>query len=81
MEQIVGLKKLRQNMNDYVRKVKRGQSFTVVKQATPIFRVVPLDMAGNESEWETVVDFTKIKKGGISTKELLKRLKKLDTKN
>ena len=77
----MGLKKLRQNMSDYVRKVKRGQSFTIVKQTTPIFRVVPLDATENESEWETIVDFTKIKKGGVSAKELLKRLKKLGTKN
>ena len=44
-------------------------------------RVVPLDATENESEWETIIDFTKIKKGGVSAKELLKRLKKLGTKN
>lgn len=34
-------------------------------------------MAGNK-KWRRIVDFTKIKKGGISAEELLKRLRNLN---
>lgn len=80
MENLVGLKELRQNMDSYVRKVQKGQSFVVLKQSKPLFRIVPLDIWGDEGEWETLIDFTKIRKGGIAAEELLKRLKALDRK-
>lgn len=80
MEKLVGLKDLRQNMASYAQKVKKGQSFVVLKQSKPLFKIVPLDMWGDEGEWETVVDFTKIRKGGISAEELLERLRKLKKK-
>lgn len=37
----------------------KGRSFVVVKRS---------------KEWETVVDFTKMRKGGINVKHILKRL-------
>jgi len=70
MENIINLKSLRENMQEYVQKVKRGQSFMVFKKSKPLFKISPID----EEYWEEVIDFTKIKKGGISLKELLKRL-------
>jgi prevent-host-death family protein len=69
---IVGLKELRENMESYIAKVKRGDSFVVVRKSKPIFRIAPAD--DEESLWETIVDFTKIKKGGVPLDELLKRL-------
>ena len=69
---IVGLKELRENMESYIAKVKRGGSFLVVRKSKPIFRIAPADE--DEGVWETIVDFTKIKKGGIDAHELLKRL-------
>lgn len=51
MENIVGLKELRQNMANYAIKVKKGQSFIVVKQSKPLFKIIPLeaDLQSQES--------------------------------
>jgi len=57
-------------MQEYAQKVKKGHSFMVFKKSKPLFKISPID----EEYWEEVVDFTKIKKGGINLKELLKRL-------
>ncbi len=70
MENIINLKSLRENMQEYAQKVKRGHSFMVFKKSKPLFKISPID----EEYWEEVIDFTKIKKGGISLKELLQRL-------
>ena len=72
MENIIGLKDLRQNMASYVTKIKMGESFIVVKQSKPLFKIAPLEEAGET--WEEVIDFTKIKKGGVKLSELLTRL-------
>lgn len=71
MENIIALKDLRLNMEEYVQRVKQGQSFIVLKQSKPIFKVAPVD--GLE-QWEEVIDFTKFKKGGIDIDALLSRL-------
>ena len=76
MEKLVGLKDLRQNMTDYTKKVQKGQSFIVLKQSKPIFRIVPVDIWGDEGEWETLVDFTEIRKGGMPAGELLEIMEK-----
>lgn len=70
MENIVGLKELRLNMSEYVDKVAKGESFLVFKQSKPIFRITP----PKEEEWEEVIDFTKIKKGGVKIDDILSRL-------
>lgn len=69
---IIGLKELRENINDYIVQVERGCSFVVVKKSKPVFKLSPL--IEDETMWETVVDFTKIKKGGVKLAELLSRL-------
>ncbi|MBS4013665.1 MAG: type II toxin-antitoxin system prevent-host-death family antitoxin [Bacteroidetes bacterium] len=71
MEIIVGLKELRQNVSVYVNKVKQGKSFIVVKRSKPLFKIVPLE---EEGIWERVIDFTKIKKGGVNVKDILCRI-------
>jgi len=48
-------------MQEYAQKVKKGQSFMVFKKSKPLFKISPID----EEYWEEVIDFTKIKKGGI----------------
>ncbi|MBI5220419.1 MAG: type II toxin-antitoxin system prevent-host-death family antitoxin [Candidatus Liptonbacteria bacterium] len=68
----VGLRELRENMERYVADVQRGATLTVVRRSKPIFRIAPLDAA--EGRWETVVDFTKIRPGGVSLAEAIKRL-------
>jgi antitoxin (DNA-binding transcriptional repressor) of toxin-antitoxin stability system len=70
MENIVALKELRENMEKYANRVARGASFIVLKKSKPIFKISPVD----EDNWEEVVDFTKIKKGGVNIKDILSRL-------
>lgn len=70
MKNIVGLRQLRENMGDYVKRVAQGQSFIVFKQSRPLFRISPVD----DEAWEEVIDFTKIKKGGVNIDEVLSRL-------
>lgn len=69
---IVGLKELREHMEDYVLEVKKGKSLIVVRRSKPIFKISPPDEGGDV--WETVIDFTKMRKGGIRITDLLSRL-------
>lgn len=69
----VGLKEFRENLTEYERRVKKGQSFVILKRSKPIFTVSPVDEGG----WETVIDFTQFKKEGISAEDLLARLQRL----
>ena len=72
VKNIIGFKELRNNANRYINQIKKGRSFVVLRKSMPIFKISsPLEDA---EIWETVIDFSKIKKGGISIKELLKRL-------
>jgi antitoxin (DNA-binding transcriptional repressor) of toxin-antitoxin stability system len=71
MENLIALKDLRLNMDKYASLVKAGQSFVVLKQSKPIFKIAPVS---GEGEWDEVIDFTKIKKGGVNLDELLSRL-------
>ena len=71
MENLVGLKELRQNMTVYAKKVSQGSSFIVLKKSKPLFRISPVE---NEEKWEVITDFTKIKKGGVDIDEVLARL-------
>ena len=69
---IVGLKELRENIEAYISLVEKGDSFIVVKKSKPVFKISPLE---DDAElWEPVIDFTKIKKGGVAIADLLSRL-------
>jgi antitoxin (DNA-binding transcriptional repressor) of toxin-antitoxin stability system len=70
MENIINLKNLRENMQSYAQKVGEGKSFIVFKRSKPLFRISPVE----DCLWEEAIDFTKIKKGGVDIKELLKRI-------
>lgn len=63
-------KELRENVAKYADRVLRGDSFVVMKRSRPLFKISPVD----EDGWETVIDFTKLKKSGISAVELLKKM-------
>jgi prevent-host-death family protein len=68
---LVSLKELREQFPKYIEAVSKGRSFMVVKRSKPIFQITPI----NEDEaWETVVDFTQIKKSGVNIQELLGRV-------
>ncbi len=77
--QVVGLKELRENMEQYIERVNNGESITVLRRNVPIFRLSPIDE--EELGWETVIDFTEINPRGVSGREILKRLKKLNGQN
>lgn len=67
----IGLKELRLNFPSYIADVEKGESFVVVKNSKPVFKIVPI---ADDEQWETVSDFTKIKKGGVDIKDVLSRL-------
>ncbi len=69
---IVGLKNLRNNIDTYITQVDKGRSFIVVRKSKPVFKISPPDEA--DGLWESVIDFTKIKKGVIKLDDLLSRL-------
>lgn len=77
MSNIIGLKDLRENTEQYISSIKKGKSFVVVRRSKPIFRVSPVDEWGDGGVWETVVDLTKINKSGVSIKEVIASLKRL----
>lgn len=70
MDNIINLKNLRENMQEYAKKVQKGDSFIVFKKSKPLFKITPI----SEEYWEEVIDFTKIKKRGVDIKDLLKYL-------
>lgn len=70
-EEIIGVKELRQHLDEYIAKIAKGKRFMVVRRSKPVFTISPV---GSEEQWEEVVDFTKIKKGGVKIEEILSRL-------
>jgi antitoxin (DNA-binding transcriptional repressor) of toxin-antitoxin stability system len=68
---IVGVKDFRENLDKYISEVGKGKSFTVIRRAKPVFKLSPPE---EESVWEIVVDFTKVKKGGVKISDILSRL-------
>lgn len=73
---ILGLKELRENMQKYASRVEKGESFIVVKKSKPLFKISSIDE--DEGQWETVIDFTKIKKNGVDARKVLQALRKLN---
>ncbi len=71
MEKLISLKDLRLNMEKYASQVKQGQSFIILKRSKPIFQINPVSQDG---DWEELINFAQIKKGGVEIKDLLKLL-------
>ncbi len=69
---LIGLKDLRENTEDYIAQIQKGETFIVMKRSMPVFKISPPDECSDF--WEPVIDFTKIKKGGVSLKSLLSRI-------
>jgi len=72
VEKEIPLKELENNVSLYASRVERGESFVVMKRSKPIFRISSID--ASEEEWEEVIDFTRIQKGGVKISEVLNRL-------
>lgn len=70
MDKIVGLKEFRQDVDKYVKYAQKGDTVLVVKKSKPFFRIG----SPEDERWETLIDFTKIKKGGVDIDEILSRL-------
>jgi len=69
---IVGLKELREHMETYIAKVQKGESFVVVRRSQPVLKIS--SPVSDDDMWETLIDFTKIKKGGVLIDDLLSRI-------
>jgi len=69
---IIGLRELREHINTYIGRVAKGKRFIIVRRSKPVFTIGPADQ--DASRWEPVVDFTKLRKGGITIDDLLNRL-------
>jgi prevent-host-death family protein len=73
----IGLREFRENTAKYVAQVKKGKKFTVYRHSKPIFAVVPADEVEYDLDeidgpgWKTLIDFTKIRKGGVPAEELI----------
>jgi len=80
MKKVIGLKEFRTNTDIWIKHVKHGHDLIVLRRSQPIFKIVPMD----DGEWEEVIDFTKIKKGGVDIKKILSnfdtRIKNLEKK-
>lgn len=74
MTKIAGLKELRENTEAYIKSVQKGDSFVIVRRSKPVFKIAPV--SEEDELWEDVVDFTKIKKGGLPIKEALAKVRK-----
>lgn len=71
---IIGLKELRENMDNYISQIGEGKSFVVVRKSKPVFRLEPLDEWGDDGVWEKVIDFNEIKKGGVLAEDIVAKL-------
>jgi antitoxin (DNA-binding transcriptional repressor) of toxin-antitoxin stability system len=67
----VSLKVLREQFPKYIEAISNGESFTVFKRSKPIFQISPVSDEGN---WETIVDFAEIQKGGVFADNILAEL-------
>lgn len=72
METIIGLKHLRENVEDVAAKISHGETFIVTRKSKPLFKITPI--TEDTEAWESVADFTKIKRGGVALRDILSRL-------
>lgn len=75
-DNIIGIKELRQNLDEYITQVDKGKTFTVFRRSKPVFKITPI--TSEEDMWETVIDFTKIKRSGVSLTEVRQALSRLN---
>ena len=81
MAKIIGLKDLRENTESYISQVAKGKSFTVVRRSKPVFKLSPpVDEWGDEGTWQTLIDFNKLKKGGVPIAEVIAALERVHEK-
>ena len=67
----IGLREFRENTGELLKQIDAGKSFVVLRRSKPIFKISPVE---KDERWEEVIDFTKIKKGGVNIDDVLSRL-------
>ncbi len=83
----IGLREFRENTGKYVAALKKGKRFTVFRHSKPVFAIVPheeVEYDLNELDgprWKTLIDFTKIKKGGIHIDDVIASLERVHGQN
>ena len=68
-------------MSTYIKHAEQGKSFTIVRRSRPIFRLIPVDVWGDEGTWETVVDFRKINPRGVPIDDVISSLERLNAQD
>ena len=71
-QNIIGLKEFRQNADAFIKRISKGESFTVLKRSNPVFKLTPVD---DEEMWETVIDFTTVNPDGVRAEDVLKAIR------
>lgn len=74
MTQVVGLRELRENLAKYIKRVHEGEEFIVMKKSEAVFKI----SSPQDELWEEVIDFTKLRKGGVDIHDLINRLESID---
>jgi len=86
-DSIIGLKELRDNVDTYIAAVKKGKKFTVFRHSKPVFSISSPEEAEYDLDeldgpgWKTVIDFTKIRKGGVPVEEVIESIKRVHGQN
>ncbi len=75
-QRIIGLKELRENMEEYIKAVEKGEKVTVVRRSKPIFVLQSPD-DDDQDAWETVIDFTDIEPKGVPINKVITTLHKM----
>ena len=75
MKNIINLKEFRENVAKYEKRIQKGDSFIVMRRSKPLFKISPID---EDDGWETVIDFTEFRKGGMPVDEVIKALESIE---
>jgi antitoxin (DNA-binding transcriptional repressor) of toxin-antitoxin stability system len=70
----IGFREFRENADEYIKRVNKGESFLVKRKSQKLFRIVPVE----EEVWTTVVDFRSIDKSGVPLDDVMKALIELE---
>ena len=68
MGNTIGLKEFRAEVPKIIKRVGNGEAFVVIRRSKPVFKVSPVDA---DEQWETVIDFTRINKGGVPIEDII----------
>ncbi len=68
----MNMRDLVRNMKEITNAVERGASFTVLRNAKPVFRIAPLEEGGSKTMHLTLKDFARAQFKGV--KDLSKRV-------